>query len=71
MPTLDSENIHRIGRVIELAQRLRALGEGHEWLARLPAGQEGAQGGVHPVIISGVVGHKLVELAAEVYDRGS
>jgi integrase len=25
--------------------------------------------GVHPVVISGVVGHKSVELAAEVYDR--
>jgi hypothetical protein len=25
--------------------------------------------GVNPVVISGVVGHKSVELAAEVYDR--
>jgi integrase len=27
--------------------------------------------GVNPVVISGVVGHKSVELAAEVYDRAS
>jgi integrase len=29
------------------------------------------RGGVNPVVISGVVGHKSVELAAEVYDRAS
>jgi methylmalonyl-CoA mutase cobalamin-binding subunit len=27
--------------------------------------------GVNPVVISGVVGHKNVELAPEVYDRAS
>ena len=27
--------------------------------------------GVHPVVVSGVVGHKSVTLAAEVYDRAS
>jgi hypothetical protein len=26
---------------------------------------------VNPVVISGVVGHKAVEMAAEVYDRAS
>ena len=29
------------------------------------------RGGENPVVISGVVGHKSVELAAEVYDRAS
>jgi hypothetical protein len=27
--------------------------------------------GVNPVVISGIVGHKKVEMAAEVYDRAS
>jgi integrase len=27
------------------------------------------RGGVHPVVVSAVVGHKSVELAPEVYDR--
>jgi hypothetical protein len=29
------------------------------------------RGGENPVVFPGVVGHKSVELAAEVYDRGS
>jgi integrase len=90
----------------ELVQRLRALGEGHDWVFRSRAGTPinpgnarrrylhpaaavvGVKVGgwhdfrhtlvrtmrranVNPVVISGVVGHKSVELAAEVYDRAS
>ena len=29
------------------------------------------RGGVHPVVVSAVVGHKSVELAPEVYDRAT
>src|SRR5215467_12448950 len=29
------------------------------------------RGGVHPVVVSAVVGHKRVELAPEVYDRAT
>ena len=29
------------------------------------------RGGVNPVVISGVVGHSSVDLAAEVYDKAS
>jgi integrase len=88
----------------ELVHRLRALGEGHEWVFRSRKGtpinpgnarrrylhpaaiavgvkvggwhdfrltlvRKMRQAGVHPVVVSGVVGHKSIELAAEVYDR--
>jgi len=90
----------------ELVQRLRALGQGQEWVFQSRAGTPINPGnarrrylhptaaaigvkiggwhdfrhtlvrtmrraGVNPVVISGVVGHKSVELAAEVYDRAS
>lgn len=90
----------------ELVQRLRALGEGHEWVFRSRKGtpinpgnarrrylhpaataagvkiggwhdfrhtlvRKMRKAGVHPVVISGVVGHKSVELAAEVYDKAN
>jgi len=90
----------------ELVQRLRALGQGQEWVFQSHAGtpinpgnarrrhlhptaaaigvKVGGfhdfrhtlvatmrRGGVNPVIISAVVGHKKVQLAAEVYDRAN
>jgi integrase len=90
----------------ELVLRLRALGEGHDWVFRSrkgkpinpgnalrrylhPAAQavglrvggfhdfrhtlvrKMRRGGVNPVVVSAVVGHKKVTLAAEVYDRAN
>jgi len=90
----------------ELVQRLRALGDGHEWVFRSRKGtpinpgnarrrylhpaaaavgvkvggwhdfrhtlvRKMRRGGVNPVVISAVVGHKKVTLAAEVYDRAN
>jgi integrase len=90
----------------ELVGRLRALGEGHEWVfhsrKETPLNPGNARrrhlhpaakalgirvggwhdfrhtlvrkmrrGGVHPVVVSAVVGHKRVELAPEVYDRAT
>ena len=90
----------------ELVRRLRALGEGHEWVFRSRKGtpinpgnarrrylhptaaalgikiggwhdfrhtliRKMRRGGVHPVVVSAVVGHKRVELAPEVYDRAN
>ena len=90
----------------ELVCRLRALGEGHEWVFHSRKGtplnpgtarrrhlhpaakalgirvggwhdfrhtmiRKVRRGGVHPVVVSAVVGHKRVELAPEVYDRAT
>jgi integrase len=89
-----------------LVKRLRALGEGHEWVFRSRAGtpinpgnalrrylhpaaqavgvriggfhdfrhtlvRKMRRGGVNPVVVSAVVGHKKVTMAAEVYDRAN
>lgn len=90
----------------ELVRRLRALGDGHEWVFHSRKGtplnpgnarrrhlhpaakalgirvggwhdfrhtliRKMRRGGVHPVVVSAVVGHKRVELAPEVYDRAT
>lgn len=91
----------------DLIRRLRALGQGQEWMFRTRAGtpfsvldngrkrylhaaaqavgvriggwhdfrhtlnRKMRRAGVHPVVISGILGHKRVTLAAEVYDRAT
>ncbi|HVR27271.1 MAG TPA: hypothetical protein VMU26_28570 [Candidatus Polarisedimenticolia bacterium] len=61
-------------RAPSLSAARREGGRGEHWrLARFPAdaGAHHVRRGVNPVVVSGVVGDKRVELAAEVYDRAS
>jgi hypothetical protein len=48
-------------------EKSNAVGTSVSVIARLV--RKLRKAGVHPVVISGVVGHKSVELAGEVYDR--
>jgi integrase len=103
---LENEQSFPLDAVVhaDLIRRIRALGEGHEWVFHSNVGtpinlgnarrrylhpaaaaigvkiggwhdfrhtlvRKMRKAGVHPVVVSGVVGHMSEELAAEVYDR--